>query len=173
MTQGPVAAGYRLRGAGFLVVWAVSWSRCAAGSCSTPTAVLASAITRIVLTALAVLATRKTLEDLPGEPAEAAKIREHRLAVLKAVLAVLATIALAGLDPPQQHAWGWQRTPSCPLTVFLCSSRLVQFVEYRGTLRVNCSRSAVRASVPFLRCARAWCRDVLRAGGFGWPGWRT
>jgi hypothetical protein len=62
----------------------------------TAAAVLAGAITRVVLSVLAVLVTRKTLEDPPGVPAEAAKIRAHRLAVLKAVLAALAPIAWLG-----------------------------------------------------------------------------
>ncbi|HEV2374503.1 MAG TPA: hypothetical protein VGS19_20370 [Streptosporangiaceae bacterium] len=56
----------------------------------TAAAVLAGAVTRIVLCMLAVSAARKTLENLPCAQADASAIRAHRLAVLKAVLAALA-----------------------------------------------------------------------------------
>jgi hypothetical protein len=77
----------------------------------TAAAVLAGAITRIVLSVLAVSVTRKTLEDPPGEPAEAAKIRAHHLAVLKAILAALTSIAWPGRLPRSSMPGGGSGHP--------------------------------------------------------------
>jgi hypothetical protein len=77
------------------------------------TAVLASAIVRIMLCVLAAAATRKALEDLDSGQADADAVRAHRIAVLRAVLAALnvcghaetgedgAQLALTAQDSPR------------------------------------------------------------------------
>lgn len=69
---------------------------------TTATAVLAGAISRIVLSLLAVAAARKVLEDPGAGQADAGAIRAHRLAVLMAILAALSPCrASSRLD----HRW--------------------------------------------------------------------